>query len=83
MPNFSRSDAQVTLSSEQPTVNVESKKARMETVKKKRSQKFSDEDAMALFNHGEDILDISPDNTKDAWEAWASKFDVSGGNLIS
>ena len=37
---------------------------------------FSNEDAEALLEIGEDILNIQPEGIEYAWEAWASKHDV-------
>lgn len=41
--------------------------------------KFSEEDAKVLLANGEDIQKILPENTTDAWEAWAHEHDVSVG----
>lgn len=45
--------------------------------KLKGTQDFSKEEARALYDRGEDILNILPENIEDAWEEWALNFDVS------
>ena len=82
MPKFSQSDAYVTPSSQQPMFHVESKKSQTKPPERMRRQDFSDEEAMDLYNRGDEIMKVAPDNIQHAWEAWASKSDVSVGNLI-
>ena len=46
------------------------------------NQSFLDDDAEALMVNGDGILNIHPDNTTEAWEAWARKYDVSWNTAV-
>lgn len=75
-PSFAVSNARPPATSIQPLIVIESKKPQNGEIEKlKRTKDFSKEDAIALYDRGEDILEIAPDNIKNAWEDWALKFD--------
>lgn len=83
-PSFVVSNAQPPATSKQPLIVIESKKPQNEEIEKlRRTQDFSKEEAIALYDRGEDILKISPENIKNAWEDWALKFDVSSSHHIN
>lgn len=57
------------------------KKPRKEVIKKpKRGQDFSKEEIVALYDRGEEILKIGPEDVENAWEELVLEFDVSSSH---
>ena len=49
----------------------------MTRILKGKKSVFTNEDAKALLETGEDIMKIAPDRVEDAWTTWATRLDVS------
>jgi len=50
----------------------------IETSKNKKSKvDFTEDDAIVLLKHAEDILDTVTDRSQDAWESWAKAVGLS------
>ena len=49
----------------------------------KKAPGFSKDEEKLLYDRGEDILKIAPDNVEVTWEEQALKIDVSSSNLIN
>lgn len=60
-----------------PPQTEESNNSQVKRLEKRAGKPFSAEDVKTLLSLGEDILNIHPDNTVEAWEKWAYEHDVS------
>ncbi len=44
---------------------------------KKHKVEFTEADGLVLLKHAEDILNVKPERSQDAWEAWAKAVGLS------
>lgn len=60
-----------------PPPAEESNHSQVKRPEEQADKPFSAEDVKTLLSLGEDILNIHPDNTVEAWVKWAQEHDVS------